>query len=493
MLDRTDYESWLQQIRLYCRGKENGLKILQSIDQGPFELGTTRDALGTTPEGGVVLGPERPRTYEDLSDTEKKRYDADVRATNIVLQGLPKDITRSSMHTLKKKHLGQRQIASCTRNGGAHNRAGNANTGQGKLVKCYNCNGVRHIVRNCTQPKHPQNSDYFKDKMLLMQAQENGVVLNEEELLFLAVSSVPSCASSALNSVCVSPVNDAIVPHDPIAIELKIYKEHVAIYEQRAKFELTEREQRMDDQMCRGGPDEGQTYGVVRLNGAWLSGRYPIDVEPISPRLKKNREVHLHYIKRLKKNVETLHEIVEDAKVKQTWKPTGKVFTTVGHHWKPTGRIFPLGTQCPLTRNTKPKVLPIKQWKPTGRLISLGGHCPLVRPTTLNNGIMLADPQEINTPVVQIVLWYLDSSCSKHMTGDHSRLRNFMKIFIGTVRFGNDHFGAIIGYGDYVLSHSVISRVYYVEGIGHNLFSVGQFYDADLEVALKNTHVSSEI
>ncbi|GJV10442.1 putative reverse transcriptase domain-containing protein [Tanacetum coccineum] len=72
MLDRTDYESWSQRIRLYCRGKENGLQILQSINQGPFELGTTTDALGTTPEGGVLLGPERPRTYEDLSDTEKK-------------------------------------------------------------------------------------------------------------------------------------------------------------------------------------------------------------------------------------------------------------------------------------------------------------------------------------------------------------------------------------------------------------------------------------
>ncbi|GKF36326.1 hypothetical protein Tco_0113084, partial [Tanacetum coccineum] len=50
MLDRTDYESWSQRIRLYCRGKENGFQILQSIDQGPFELGTTRDSLGTTPE-----------------------------------------------------------------------------------------------------------------------------------------------------------------------------------------------------------------------------------------------------------------------------------------------------------------------------------------------------------------------------------------------------------------------------------------------------------
>ncbi|GJZ44275.1 retrovirus-related pol polyprotein from transposon TNT 1-94 [Tanacetum coccineum] len=57
--------------------------------------------------------------------------------------------------------------------------------------------------------------------------------------------------------------------------------------------------------------------------------------------------------------------------------------------------------------------------------------------------------------------------------------------FIGTVRFGNDHFGAIMGYKDYVIGDSVISRVYYVEGLGHNLFSVRQFCDSDLEVAFR--------
>nr|GEW78722.1 hypothetical protein [Tanacetum cinerariifolium] len=63
--------------------------------------------------------------------------------------------------------------------------------------------------------------------------------------------------------------------------------------------------------------------------------------------------------------------------------------------------------------------------------------------------------------VVQIVLWYLDSGRSKQMTGDRSRLMNFVKKFIGTVRFGNDDFGAIMGYGDYVIGDSVISRKHY--------------------------------
>ncbi|GJV83383.1 integrase, catalytic region, zinc finger, CCHC-type containing protein [Tanacetum coccineum] len=77
---------------------------------------------------------------------------------------------------------------------------------------------------------------------------------------------------------------------------------------------------------------------------------------------------------------------------------------------------------------------------------------------------------------------------SKTMTGNRSQLTNFVSKFMGTVRFRNDHVARIMGYGDYQLGNVTISRVYYVEGLGHNLFSIGQFYDADLEVAFwKNT------
>ncbi|GJY58203.1 retrovirus-related pol polyprotein from transposon TNT 1-94 [Tanacetum coccineum] len=188
--------------------------------------------------------------------------------------------------------------------------------------------------------------------------------------------------------------------------------------------------------------------------------RYAIDVEPITPRNRNNREVHLDYLKHLKESVETLREIVEEAKVE---KPLDRslasacLYTKQSHELLeyPTGRIFTLGEQCPLTRLTKSNVLPVQQTKnvSTSKTIITEklSNTSQKRLTSYQriNKLYKAIPTSIPTltvnQVIQILLWYLDSGCSKHMTGDHSRLRNFMKKFIRTVRFRNDHFGAIMG------------------------------------------------
>ncbi|GJT01718.1 retrovirus-related pol polyprotein from transposon TNT 1-94 [Tanacetum coccineum] len=95
---------------------------------------------------------------------------------------------------------------------------------------------------------------------------------------------------------------------------------------------------------------------------------------------------------------------------------------------------------------------------------------------------------------LQVILWYLGITvCSKHMTGNRSQLMNFVSKFLGTVRFGNDQIARIMGYGYYQLGNVIISRVYYVEGLGHNLFSVGSrdtnLYTISLDDMLKTSPI----
>nr|GEW66857.1 integrase, catalytic region, zinc finger, CCHC-type, peptidase aspartic, catalytic [Tanacetum cinerariifolium] len=91
----------------------------------------------------------------------------------------------------------------------------------------------------------------------------------------------------------------------------------------------------------------------------------------------------------------------------------------------------------------------------------------------------------VNHDVVQLCLWCVDSGCSKHMTENLNLLINFVWKFLGTVHFGNDHVPAILGFGDLQWGNILITRVYFVEGLGYKFFSVWQLCDSDLEVAFR--------
>ncbi|GKB83048.1 retrovirus-related pol polyprotein from transposon TNT 1-94 [Tanacetum coccineum] len=176
-----------------------------------------------------------------------------------------------------------------------------------------------------------------------------------------------------------------------------------------------------------------------------------IDVEPITPKLLNKKTAHSAYIKHTQEEATVLRDLVEHVKSKYpldhsleyACRPTGQTFTTVGN-------------ACPLTR------------------ITITTKVPLRKPTALNNEtpkpvvtlVYTRKPRKSKTnisvrisKVVQIVIWYLDSGCSKHMTGDRSQLTNFVNKFLGIVKFRNDHVAKILRYDDYQIGNVTILRV----------------------------------
>ncbi|GKA21501.1 retrovirus-related pol polyprotein from transposon TNT 1-94 [Tanacetum coccineum] len=169
-----------------------------------------------------------------------------------------------------------------------------------------------------------------------------------------------------------------------------------------------------------------------------------------------------------------IKKVWKPKQIKQVWKATGKLLTNVGYQWKPTERKFTLGDQCPLTRPTNKPLTSSQRRTKQYKAIP-----PRIPTPNANQAIDASMPFAAASAKKQ------DPNKNWGSNFPNSPSSNFMKKFIGTVTFGNDHFGAIMGYGDYVIGDSVISRVYYVEGLGHSLFSFGQFCDSDLEVAFR--------
>nr|GEX75765.1 hypothetical protein [Tanacetum cinerariifolium] len=396
--------------------QDNGVNILKSIDEGPYKLGTFRETLAESTEGTPQFGPKRPRVYSNLKAEEKDRYNADIRATNILLQRLPKDIytlinhytdakdiwdnvrmllegfaklindMRNIKMTMSKLQLNSkfvnnmlpewgRFVTSVKLNRGlrdsnydqlfAYLKQHEAHAMENKmllerlsqptadpLALLSNVSNTQHGQPNRGQRMNPRGGSaagYGKaqnrvrnvnqDKMLLMQAQENGVALDAKQLLFLAggldnafdddvdeqpvqdlalnvdnvfqaedcdafdsdeehvmhdsvqldhivdlhvdytsvsnmisydqyvkdneVPVVHSNASSVSNdtfmmmydNMCepsapsVSNSSRNVVVKNSLTAELATYREQVELYERRAKFELTEREQKIDEQL----------------------------------------------------------------------------------------------------------------------------------------------------------------------------------------------------------------------------------------------------
>ncbi|GKB94542.1 retrovirus-related pol polyprotein from transposon TNT 1-94 [Tanacetum coccineum] len=159
------------------------------------------------------------------------------------------------------------------------------------------------------------------------------------------------------------------------------------------------------------------------------------------------------------------------------WKPIGKVFIEAGYKWKPIGRLFTIvGNSCPITRITPTKVVQLMET--TSNLVETPK--PEIK-------VYSRRPKQRKIIGSSKKSKIVESKIANNSEPNHSWGSNAMDVpsssSLVNDRFRIDQIAKIMGYDDYQLGNVNISRVYFVEGLGHNLFSVGQFCDIDLEVA----------
>nr|GEY56699.1 uncharacterized mitochondrial protein AtMg00810-like [Tanacetum cinerariifolium] len=215
-----------------------------------------------------------------------------------------------------------------------------------------------------------------------------------------------------------------------------------------------------------------------------------MDVAPLAPKLQNNRTAHYDYLKHTQEETATLREIVENARL------LNPLNTSLDYACKYTKRIqellIILKQICLCINDLGTKLMDVtpvnnnKKIKVTEHITS-SGNTPITTPSSTNI--------VSNKPVLSSTGVNLPTSASrsqrqgntkKDRIRDRSQLINFVHKFLGTVKFGNDHVAKIMGYGNYKIGNVTILRVYFVEGLGHNLFSVGQFCDSDLEVGISH-------
>ncbi|GJX73292.1 integrase, catalytic region, zinc finger, CCHC-type containing protein [Tanacetum coccineum] len=242
MLEKSVYDSWASRIRLFIKGKKHGRMMLDSNDNDDCDVQATNIILRGLPpdvyplvnhqEAAKDFGIESRCTELSYQERECRLYNlfdkfAYVQVNTKFLNALPSEWSKfvtdvkfaKSLYTTNYDQLfplsnNQLKTSSNPRNQatiqdgrvtiqqiqGIQNQsyAGNENrgiattskgklaAGQPRVMKCYNYQGEGHMARQCTQPKRPRNVAWFKEKLMLAEAQEAGQILDEEQLAFLA-------------------------------------------------------------------------------------------------------------------------------------------------------------------------------------------------------------------------------------------------------------------------------------------------------------------
>nr|GEV42675.1 hypothetical protein [Tanacetum cinerariifolium] len=388
---------------------------------------------------------------------------------------------------------------STTYKGNATSSRGNTTSGQARIVKFYNCQGEGHMARQCTQPKRqnpgilagqvqaiiPHNatfqtedldtydsncddlsnaqavlmsniSNYGSDVILEATVQDTNFQAQQDSMILSVIEQIRSESINMFEKAKDPEVIAKKISHKPINYEklnrltddfgkhftpqqelsagqtfwLRISNPTIESSLPPVKVEVpSELPKDLKAQI------QDKVFVITSLkndlcklkgkaivdNAAQIASAitvvlemFKLDLEPLAPKLMHNKESNIFYLKHTQNQADILRGIVEQAKAKQ---PLDNKLDFPCKHAK---RIQEL-------------------------LVYVQDTCPsAIRPS--------------ETKVVQIVFWYLDYGCSKHMIGNRSQLISFVNKFMGIVRFENDQIARIMGYGGYQLGNVVISR-----------------------------------
>nr|GEY54130.1 integrase, catalytic region, zinc finger, CCHC-type, peptidase aspartic, catalytic [Tanacetum cinerariifolium] len=406
---------------------------------------------------------------------------------------------------------------------------GNNASGQARVVKCPNCQGEGHTARQCTQRKRPRNATWYKDKAMLDEAQEARQILDEKQLalhadpgildavlmanIFIYGSDVISEEGHSAKDCKKAKVKDYKYYKTKMLLTKKDKDEQVLLAEDQAWMESSnDSDQEINANMVFMAQIEKVLFDSEASSSSVDEKTSEVSYYLLESESESEFETSEHYDNSTNYGLflnndddqEIFHDTIESAsenfieKHIDSQKDSDKSDTV--HMIMPSKDNLYNGRKG-ISFETTSYFEKAKDLRPTlydEKVIGLG-MCDLLD----DNNFFIFDDESVriypgskmpfkkkpldSMHIFQICLWIIDSECSNHMTGNRALLTNFVEKFLRTVRFGNNDFAAIAGYGDVVIGSMTIKKVYYVEGLGHNLFSVGQFFNKGLEVAFRKS------
>nr|GEV93071.1 retrovirus-related Pol polyprotein from transposon TNT 1-94 [Tanacetum cinerariifolium] len=361
---------------------------------------------------------------------------------------------------------------------------------QKSRIQCYNCKEFGHVTRECQKPKRAKDAAYHKEKMLLCKQEEAGFQLNAEqadwrddtddkpedqelEAHYMYIDQIQEVTLDAADNS--GPIFDSLVSNNDNYNVFAIESEH------------PEQSKSVNDTY----PIEQDEHNVIIDSLDMSYDKEHIDQDDDDDLANEQEMVaDLRYFNSLELEVDSLKSQLETQKTQflNEIDRLSREYYYADHMNAILGRESSITRQRDCNKTKMPMAVPVST-RESKRIVNQSVATPLRK--TVASESTNQKPKHITRKLyehlVEIILFIIDSGCSKHMTRNLKLLTNFVEKFLGSVKFGNDQIAPILGYGDLVQGTVTIKRVYYVEGLNHNLFFVCQFCDADLEVAFRKS------